>query len=88
MTHLFDWRSLAPQASGALNADSALTQDLRSRLNESATCAAQAISDLSEEKPDVPADTKRALTVIAGACEQAGQLLGQLKAQPGGAAGG
>jgi hypothetical protein len=79
--HLQDWRVLAAETRGMLTEQTYATQGLESRLQESATAAAQAVDLLGEQ--DVASATKRAITVIAGACEEAGVLMGQLKAHPG-----
>jgi hypothetical protein len=80
--HLQDWRVLAAETRGMLVEQDYDTQSLQSRLGESATAAAQAI-DLMETTQDLTGATKRAATVISGACEEAGVLMGQLKARPG-----
>lgn len=79
--HLEDWCVLAASTRGMLREQPFHTEGLESRLAESTNAAAAAIDSLSASA--LASDTKRSITVIAGACEEAGVLLGQLKAHPG-----
>jgi hypothetical protein len=80
--HLQDWRVLAAEMRGMIGEQTYATQSLESRLHESATAAAQALDLLDDN--DMTVATKRVITAISGACEEAGVLMGQLRSHPGG----
>ncbi len=79
--HLQDWRVLAAETRGILGEQGYGSEGLASWLRESSSASAQAIEAL--ERDPIGPTTKRVLTVIAGACEEAGVLMGQLKSHPG-----
>lgn len=79
---LQDWRKLVAEMRGLVSQQDFDTTSLQSRLQESSVTAAQAISMLDSSDPQ--AATKGILTQMAGVSEEAGFLMGKLRAHPGG----
>ena len=85
INHLQDWRVLAAETRGMLGEQDYQTHGLESRLHESSTAAAQAVDQL--DQGEIIAATKRVVTIISGTTEEAGLLMGRLRAHPGAGAG-
>lgn len=82
VNQLQDWRKLVTETRGLIAQQSFDTSSLESRLQESSTAAAQTISQLDPD--DLRNGTKWIQTQMAGVSEEAGVLMGKLRAHPGG----
>lgn len=83
---LQDWRKLVAEMRGLIAEQGFDTTSLESRLQESSSASAQAISLL--DSSDLKTATKWVLTQISSTSEEAGFLMGKLRAHPGGERGG
>jgi hypothetical protein len=82
INQLQDWRKLVTETRGLIAQQAFDTSSFESRLQESSAAAAQTIAQLDPE--DLGNGTKWIFTQMAGVSEEAGVLMGKLRAHPGG----
>jgi hypothetical protein len=82
INQLQDWRKLVTETRGLIAQQTFDTSSLESRLQESSAAAAQTIGQLDPD--DLGNGTKWIFTQMAGVSEEAGVLMGKLRAHPGG----
>jgi hypothetical protein len=82
VNQLQDWRKLVTETRGLIAQQNFDTSILESRLQESSNAAAQTIAQLDPD--DLGNGTKWIFTQMAGVSDEAGVLMGKLRAHPGG----
>jgi hypothetical protein len=82
LNQLHDWRKLVTETRGLIAEQALDTDSLESRLQESSNAAAQTIGELADG--DLRSETKWIITKVAAVSEEAGVLMGKLRAHPGG----